>query len=86
MSRSRSDGLSAKIEELRRKLGALPEGADLGEFLDRECTRFARLLREDLVAGHERAASPARGFSPLWSVRAARAKGCRVWGARSVRL
>ncbi len=64
MSRSRSDDLSAKIEELRRKLGALPEGADLGEFLDRECTAFARLLREDLVAGHERSASPQGDFPP----------------------
>lgn len=64
MSRCREDELAAKIEELRRKVRALPRGCNLGAFLDRECTEVARLLREDLTAEREDAASPEADFPP----------------------
>ena len=64
MSRCREDELAEKIQELRCRMRAMPRGSNLGEFLDRECTEFARLLREDLAAGHEQAASEEADFPP----------------------
>jgi hypothetical protein len=56
--------LAARIEELRRKVRAMPRGSKVGVFLDRECTEFARLLREDLSKEREKAASSEADFSP----------------------
>lgn len=62
--RSRGDELAAKIEELRRKVREMPRGSRVGAFLDRECTEFARLLREDLSKEREESASSEADFSP----------------------
>ena len=64
MPPSREDALAKKIEDLRRKVRALPRGSDVCGFLDREVTEFAQLLREDLTVEREEAASTEADFPP----------------------
>jgi hypothetical protein len=59
-----NDELMRRIEALRKKVRSLPKGADLGGLLDEECPEFARLLRQDLTAQREDAASKEADFSP----------------------
>lgn len=63
-SLSPENEVAAKIEELRQKVRAMPRGSNVGAFLDRECTEFARLLREDLSKEREDTASSEADFPP----------------------
>ena len=64
MSRSREDELFEKIEQMRREVRSLPPGSDVCAFLDRDCSEFVRLLRENLTQERELAASSEADFSP----------------------
>lgn len=64
MSPSRDEELFGALDALCQEARGLPRGADLGGFLDREVTRFARLLREKLADENQDAACSQAAFPP----------------------